>query len=78
MDVLDGERLARCKRLSRAQVDDLQVVTVVHQHVVGLEVQVDHPAAVEVVDGAQDLEQQLDNVRLCVQLSEGQRELGTQ
>lgn len=70
LDVLNGERLARCKRLSWAEVNDLQVLTVIHQHVVRLQVQVDHPTAVEVVDGTQDLEQQLGNLRLCVQISE--------
>lgn len=46
------------------------MLTVIHQHVVRLQVQVDHPTTVEVVDGAQDLEQQLGNMRLCVQISE--------
>lgn len=62
--MLDVERLARREELSRAQVHDLQVVAVVHQHVVGLQVQVDHAPTVKVVHGAQDLNQQLCNVTL--------------
>lgn len=46
------------------------MLTVIHQHVVRLQVQMNHPTAVEVVDGTQDLEQQLSNMRLCVQISE--------
>ena len=70
MDVLDVERLTRREGLSRAQVDYLQVVTIIHQHVVRLQVQMDDPAAVEVVDCAQDLNQQLCHMSLCVQISE--------
>lgn len=69
MDVLDVEWLTRRERLSRAQINNLQVVTVVHQHVVRLQVKVDHPAAVQVVDCAQNLNQQLCNMILCVQIS---------
>lgn len=64
LDVLDVQRLARREELSRAQVHYLQVVAVVHQHVVGLQVQVDHAASVKVVHGAQNLDQQLCNVSL--------------
>lgn len=62
--MLDVKRLARREELSRAQVHDLQVVAVVHQHVVGLQVQVDDPPAVKVVHGTQNLNQQLPNVTL--------------
>lgn len=68
--MLDVERLARREELGRAQVHHLQVVAVVHQHVVGLQVQVDHPPAVQVVHGAQDLDQQLRNLTLGVDVSE--------
>lgn len=64
LDVLNAERLAWREELSRAQVHYLQVVAVVHQHVVGLQVQVDHPPTVKVVHGAQNLNQQLRNVTL--------------
>ena len=69
MDVLDVERLTRRERLSRAQINNLHVVAVVHQHVVRLQVKVDHPAAVQVVDCAQNLDQQLCNMILCVRIS---------
>jgi len=66
--VLYVERLSRCEGLSGAQVHDLQLVLVVHQHVVGLEVQVDDPAAVQVVHGTQDLNQQLGHMHLRIQI----------
>ena len=68
--MLHIERLTGCEGLSRAQVHDLHVVTVVHQHVVGLQVQVDDSTAVKVVDCAEDLNQQLADMSLCVQISE--------
>lgn len=68
--MLDVEGLARREELGRAQVHHLQAVAVVHQHVVGLQVQVDHPPAVQVVHGAQDLEQQLRDLTLGVEVSE--------
>lgn len=64
LDVLDVERLARREELSRAQVHYLQVVAVVHQHVVRLQVQVDHPPSVKVIHSAQNLNQQLRNETL--------------
>ena len=54
--------------LSGAQVHDLQLVLLAHQHVVRLQVQMDHPATVQVVHRAQDLNQQLRHVGLRVQL----------
>lgn len=68
--MLDVERLTGYEGLSRAQVDYLQVVTVIHQHVVRLQVQVDDSTAVKVVDRTQDLNQQLCDLRLCVLISE--------
>lgn len=74
MNVLDVERLSGDEALSRAEVHDLQVVAVVHQHVVRLQVQVNDPPAVKVVDGAEDLNQQLCDMSLCIQISEETRE----
>lgn len=70
LDVLDVERLARREELGRAQIHNLQVVAVIHQHVVRLQVQVDHPASVKVVHGTQDLDQQLCNMSLGVEVSD--------
>lgn len=68
--MLDVERLTGCEGQSRAQVNDLHVVAIVHQHVVRLQVQVDDSTAVKVVDRTQDLNQQLTDMSLCVQISE--------
>lgn len=73
MDVLNDERLTGCVGQSRAQVNYLQVVTVIHQHVVRLQVQVNDSTAVEVVNCAQNLNQQLANMTLCVQIPERAR-----
>lgn len=67
--MLDVEGLTGCEGLSRAQVNYLQVVTVINQHVVRFQVQVDHSTAVKVVDCTQNLNQQLCNMSLCVQIS---------
>lgn len=69
LDVLDVERLTRCERLSWAQIHYLQEITVINQHVVRFQVQVDHPTAVKVVRCTENLNQQLCNMILCVQFS---------
>ena len=68
-EVLYVDGLPGGEGLSGAQVHDLQLVLLVHQHVVRLQVQVHHPAAVQVVHRAQDLDQQLGHVFLRVQVS---------
>ena len=68
LEVLYVDGLPGGEGLSGAQVHDLQLVLLVHQHVVWLEVQVDDPAAVQVVHRAQDLNQQLGHVCLRVQV----------
>ena len=70
LDVLDVQGLSRCEGLSRAKVYNLQVVTIIHQHVVRLQIQVDDSTAVKVVDCAQNLDQQLCDLSLCIQISE--------
>lgn len=71
VDVLNVERLSRYEGLSWAKINNLQVVAVVYQHIVGLQVQVDDPTAVKIVHGTQNLHQQLCDVSLRIQISEG-------
>lgn len=70
VDVLDVKGLSGYEALGGAKVHNLQVVAVVHQHVVRFQVQVDDPPAVKVVDCTEDLNQQLCDMGLRIQISE--------